>query len=175
MLIFFILFVFFTWVLLSIVIWSVYNGISPMPSSSKAKKCLLKHLPSQVEGKIYELGSGWGTLAFPLAAHNPNRHVIAIENSPFPLWVSRLRQLFHRQPNLTFLHKNFFDKDLSNAGLIVCYLYPGTMTKLKGKFDRELPSGTLVISNTFAIPGRKPIEVFDVEDLYKTKVYIYKW
>lgn len=49
-------------IILSVVIGSLWNGISPMPTSSKAKYCLFEALPLQIDGKIYELGSGWGRL-----------------------------------------------------------------------------------------------------------------
>jgi hypothetical protein len=55
-----------------------------------------------------------------------------------------------------------------------CYLYPGGMQKLKPKLERELSPGTLVISNTFSIPGWVPAEVFHGEDFFHSPVYVYK-
>lgn len=146
------------------------NGISPMPSSLKARQTILNHLP-QTEGVIYELGSGWGTLALPVAAHYNQQQVIGFETSPVPLLIS---QIFCRRPNLTYKRKNFFNENLNDASLIICYLYPGAMRELKQKFQDELKPGTSIITNTFAIPGWEPKEVWEVNDLYKTKIYRYE-
>lgn len=162
------------WILLSIVIWSYRLGITPTPTSSKAKRCLLKALPDKLEGKILELGSGWGTLAVPLAKTYKNCSVIGYEISPLPFFVSWVRVRFSGVSNLKLLRQDFFKVDMSDASLIVCYLYPGAMRKLKEKFEKELKPGTYVISNTFAIPGWQPISVHEVNDLYRTKIYVYR-
>ena len=125
-----------------IVYWSWQNGISPMPSSLKAKRCLLSALPQPLHGKIYELGTGWGTLLFPLARQYPDCQVVGFETSPIPYLVSRIRQLYCRLPNVVLERRDFFSVLYGDADLIVCYLYPGAMRKLQIKFDRELKPGT---------------------------------
>ena len=132
----------------------------------------MQQLPPNLEGTVYELGSGWGTLALPLAKHLPHCHVVGIESSPIPFWVSRA--LAYKQANLTFRREDFFEASLEDATLVICYLYPGAMEKLKEKFDRELRSGAWVISHTFAIPGWTPWRLEKVPDLYRTKIYIYR-
>lgn len=169
-----ILLIFFFWVLISIVVWSYRNGITPTPTSSKAKKCLMNALPATMQGNIYELGSGWGTLALPLAKRYPNCRVMGFESSPLPFFVSQIRKRLGNVPNLKLYRHNFFEADLRDANLVVCYLYPGAMRKLKEKFQKELKSGTLIVSNTFAIPGWQPEAVHEVGDLYRTKVYVYR-
>ncbi len=32
---------------------------------------------------------------------------------------------------------DFFNVDLKDAGLVVCYLYPGAMERLKDKFEKD--------------------------------------
>jgi len=158
----------------SIVVWSIKNGISPMPSSRKAKRCLLQNLPEIRNGKVYELGSGWGTLAFPLAKKLSRYEIVGYENSPIPFFVSKLLHLFMRLPNLKLFHQDFYQATLTDASLIICYLYPGAMKNLKDKFEKELKPGTLIISNTFAIHGWKPFRVEEVADIYRTKIYFYR-
>lgn len=165
--------------LISIVISSVRNGISPMPTSLKTKIQLFEALPSpsQINGTIYELGSGWGTLAIPLAKQYPQSQVIAYETSPVPYWVSRTLGYFilNTHTHLSLVRQDFFQADLNDAALIICYLYPGAMSKLKDKFEKELRSGTWIISNTFAVPGWQPFKVYTVNDLYHTKIFVYKF
>jgi hypothetical protein len=47
------------------------------------------------------------------------------------------------------------------------------MERLRPKFERELKSGSLVVSHTFAVPGWVPESVWQVDDLYRTKIYLY--
>lgn len=152
-------------ILVITVFYSWKLGISPMPSSSQAKKAIYSLLPLEVEGTVYELGAGWGDILKELASRYPR--VIGYELSPFPWAVSAIR-------TKKCLRMDFFDADLSDAGLIVCYLYPGAMKKLKAKFDKELKPGTIVISNTFQIPGWEPSQVIKLRDLYKTPIYLYE-
>jgi Methyltransferase small domain len=164
------------WILASIVLWSFRNDISPMPTGIRTKPILLQAIPREIRpGKIYELGSGWGTLALPLARQYPDFEVIAYETSTIPFLVSLLRAKFARLPNLTILKKNFYNEPLADASLVVCYLCMGAMEKLKEKFTRELQDNTWIISNTFAIAEWKPETVYQIRDLYHTKIYVYHW
>jgi len=157
----------------SIIQWSLRNQISPMPSSPKAKRSLMSVLP-EVTGNVYELGSGWGTLAFPVAKHYPNSQVVGLETSPIPYYISGTWLSLAGPSNLHFEKKNFFDVSLSDASLVVCYLYPEAMKRLKDKFHMELKPGAWVVSNTFAIPGWTPVQVVEVDDIYYSKIYIYR-
>lgn len=159
----------------SIITGALKNGIGPTPTSQKVKQSLLKSLPNEFDGKIFELGSGWGTLAIPIAKKFQSHVVTGYECSPVPFYFSQLRLLLSPLQNLTFRKEDFFLIPLDKAGLIICYLFPEAMKKLKEKFKHELKPGTWVISHTFAIPGWKPERIIVVNDLYKTKIYIYKF
>lgn len=160
-------------VLLSICYWTVRTGISPMPTTHKIKKALIKALPEHIEGTIVELGSGWGTLVFPIAKRYPACNVIGYELSPIPYAISQLRLLFSRYKNITFKRKDFFKDPLQDASVAICYLYPGAMQKLKEKFEKKGDADLLIVTHTFAIPGWTPEKVIRVDDLYKTQIYFY--
>lgn len=164
----------FVMIIFSVVYWSIRNGISPMPTSPKARRKLLDVLHLELDGVIYELGSGWGTLAFPLARLYPKCQVIGFETSLIPFWFSKVRQCVMRLPNLQLRREDFFQVTLQDASLVVCYLYPGAMRRLGVKFLEELKPGTWVVSNTFSIPGWRAIEVVEVGDLYYSKIYLYR-
>lgn len=162
------------WCFVSVLFWSIKNGISPMPSSGKQTKAILSLIPPGTAGLIYELGSGWGTLAFRLARQCPQATIVAIENSPVPYLISRLFQYAVRYPNLRFHREDFFTRPLGDAAGIVCYLFPGAMVRLKPKLQKELENDTWIISNTFAIAGWEPSTRIEIEDLYRTSIYLYK-
>lgn len=144
-----------------------------MPTSRKARKALFSLLPESCEN-IFELGSGWGHLIFPLAKSYPFARIHAYEGSLLPWVCSKGMQKILRIPNLIIARKNFFTVSLTEADLVVCYLYPGAMRKLKDKFQKELKPGTLVATNTFMIPGWTPLKVLPVDDLWCSQVYLYR-
>jgi hypothetical protein len=161
-------------ILISVVYFSLRNGISPTPSSGKQTKAILRMIPADISGNVYDLGSGWGTLALAVAKHLPQCQVIGFESSPIPYAISVILASLSHARNLKFLRLDFLKTSLADAKLVLCYLYPGGMQKLKPKLERELSPGTLVISNTFSIPGWAPAEVFHGEDFFHSPVYVYK-
>ncbi len=158
----------------SIVIYSLRFGITPMPSSKKAQDAMILLLPLTIEkGVIYELGSGWGGLAFRLAKEHPKAKVIAIELSPIPYLFSRARQLLDKRANLIILRKSFYDQNLSDAKAVLCYLFPGAMRKLSLKLKQELPNQCTIISNTFSLINWENTSVIFLDDLSATPIYKY--
>lgn len=162
-------------ILISIVFYSFKYGISPTPTSFKVRKVLLNELPGNFSGTILELGSGFGSLAFCLAKKYPKSQVLAFEISPIPYIFSLMLQLFQKQKNLHFFQKDFYNFNLKDGDLIICYLFPGAMNKLVKKFETELKKGSLVVSHTFALPGKKAERVVRVDDLYRTPIYFYSY
>ncbi|KIC74541.1 hypothetical protein DB41_IJ00120 [Neochlamydia sp. TUME1] len=158
-----------------IIVWSIKNGIGPMPTSPPVKQILLDNLPLQEKGLIYELGAGWGTLAFLLAHKYPQCTILAYESSPIPYFFCRIRHFFSRSPHLHLQYHDFFKANLTDAKMIICYLYPVAMQKLKKKFEEELPKGAWVVTHTFAVPSWKAEQIIEVPDLYSTKIYIYRY
>ncbi len=156
---------------ISIISFSLYTGISPMPSSQAAQQAIARSI-SPKANKIYELGSGWGSLAFAISKHYPHAAITAFELSPFPWLISLLRHI-RRKGNITFYRKNFFKQSLQEAEVIVCYLYPGAMKKLKEKFEKELQPGSLVITNTFRVPGWVPRQTIVLNNAWRTQIFIY--
>lgn len=160
--------------LLLSVVWTTYKyGIGPTPTSFKVKSIWLQILPKIGAGTIYELGAGWGTLAFSLADHYPSNPVVAIEISPLPYAWMKLRQFFFPRKNLTIIYRDFFKIKLLGAELIVCYLFPQAMQKLAEKLKLEGIESTL-ITHTFALPHLKADRIVYVNDLYQTPIYIYE-
>ena len=159
-------------VCLSLIWSSLRAGITPVPSSRRARQVILSAAAQSPAGSIIELGSGWGQLALALAAQYPQRHVIGYEISLIPWLVSLLLKKLYRLPNLSLRRENFLRTKLPHAALLVCYLYPGGMTKLARKLGDE-PTADMLISNTFALPGQEPEQIIRLDDLYKSPIYVY--
>lgn len=159
--------------MLSIVIFTLRTGISPMPTLGKVRRQLLPLIDADLQGTILELGAGWGTLAFALADRCPRAKVIAFELSPLPFAFCRLRQRLAPRPNLELRRQDFFRASFTGASLVVCYLFPGAMTRLEPKLAAELAPGARILSHTFALRGWESLHTLVVEDLYRTPIYLY--
>ena len=144
-----------------------------MPSSKKARNKILDLIPGGVLGEIVDLGSGWGSLVFPIAREFPSCSVVGYEQSPVPLLFSRARSVLSPRANLEIRREDFFDVPLNKAEVIVCYLYQDSMERLKTKFEAELRPGTLVISKDFRVPQWTPRQTHAVNDLMGTVIYVY--
>jgi hypothetical protein len=158
----------------SVAVYSLITGIGPMPSSARARRVILGLLPAGLEGRVVELGAGFGTLAFPLADALPRAEVLAIERSPLPFLVLCLRQRLRPRANLVLLWRDFHRVPLDGAAAAVCYLYPGGMRRLRPKLERELAPGTPVVSNAFAVPGWRPEATLALGDLFAGQVHLYR-
>lgn len=145
-----------------------------MPTSPKQQRVLLDSLPPDLHGKVIDLGSGWGTLAIGLAKRFPSCQITGYESSPVPHYVSEVLLLLLRYPNLKFVRKDIYELSVGDAVAVTCYLYPVAMTKLKSKLETELRPGTIVITNTFAVPDWKPEKIAEVADIYRSKIYFYQ-
>ena len=147
-------------------------GVSPTPTTPRVRNKMLEQIPAETVGKIVELGAGGGTVSFAAAKAFPQCKVVGIEYSIFPFMIARLRQIF--LPNLLFIRRNFFDISFKDAAIVLCYLSNPLMSKLKEKFERELPSGAVIISSTFFIPGWEPEKTIDLDGLWKTRIFVYR-
>jgi hypothetical protein len=155
------------------IVWTTLRvGISPMPSSAKATRAILDLIPGTAGERFAELGSGWGKLALAVTSQRPKAHVVAYELSFLPwLWSIGLARLLGRQ-EIEFVRRDFFDADLGDADVVLCYLFPGAMERLAKRLT-HLKAGSIIISNTFRLPGWEPDEVVELDDLYRTRIYRY--
>ena len=158
---------------LSITWFTLRTGISPMPSSTKACRTILKASEQAGRGTIIDLGSGWGTLLFALARKYPERPVIGYELSWLPWIYSQICKTIFGLHNVKTLRQNFLTADLSEAALLVCYLFPRGMSELQQKLSHGQHPDTLLISSTFALPDNQPSQTIRLDDLYSTPIYIY--
>lgn len=159
---------------LSIVYSTVMVGIPPMPSSTKAYQAMAKLIDETGTGTIIDLGSGWGNFVIPIAKRYPQRQIVGYELSLLPWITSTLIKHALRLDNLTLYRQDFLKADLSTASVLVCYLFPEAMDKIKIKLLQEKPGVKFLISNNFSLPSWESDELIQLNDFYKSPVYLYK-
>jgi len=157
----------------SIIYSTVKLGISPMPSSKKAYNAIVTLIDNTGTGPIIDLGSGWGNFVVRMAKRNPQRQIVGYELSILPWITSVLLKKTLGLNNLTLYRKNFYDANLSNASVLICYLYPEAMNKINNKLIVENPNVGFLISNNFALPSWQPKQTLLLDDFYKSPIYLY--
>jgi SAM-dependent methyltransferase len=127
----------------------------PLYNSNRAAwQALLELLPP---GPVTfaDLGAGLGgPLAF-LAQARPDATFLGVEASPLTWFLARLRTLPCRR-NCRVRWGNLWRQDLAGCDVVYAFLSPTPMPALWAKACREMKTGSLLVSNTFEIPGREP-------------------
>lgn len=117
---------------------------------------------------IYDLGCGDGTLLIT-AAEEYGARGVGIEIDPSRVWIAKFRIWLKKLGNkITIERKDFFPMDISGATVVVMYLIPKTLGRLKPKLLKELKPGTRVV--TFVYKMDLPLIAKDE----KTEVYVYQ-
>ncbi len=157
------------------IVWSTVRlGISPMPSSRSQTQAVLSVLPADFAGTLFELGAGWGTLAFALAKRFPHARIVAFEGSWIPWLFCWLRRQVQRRPNLSLRYEDFFKADWSEADIFVAYLFTGAMQRLGEALPLRARPGALLVTHTFAARALEPVSEAHVADSWRTPVMVYR-
>jgi hypothetical protein len=70
---------------------------------------------------------------------------------------------------------SFWPRDLSDANVVFCYLFPDVMGKLANKLEKELSSNARVVSCNFPLPGWHPHKVLRPESLrHGDPIFVYR-
>lgn len=155
-----------------LVYWSVFHTQVPLYlSSSQAWQAVANVLPSQAGVRVIDLGSGIGGLLKYLSGVRQDIELIGVEAAPLPFLAGWLRTLGGR---CRMRFGSLWDVDLAEFDVAYAYLSPVPMGKLWEKVQREMRPGSLLISNTFAVPDAIPAETVCLDDFHQSILYIYR-
>lgn len=121
---------------------------------------------------IYDLGCGTGTVLIQ-AVKNYSVKAIGFERA-WPLYLICLirKKLGGFEDNLKFKMGDFFKQDISQADIVYIFGMPSAIAnKLKPKMERELKSGTKIISYVFPVEGWRPEKIDLKTD--RSPIYLY--
>ena len=153
----------------SIVVWLLWPmiiGAQWVPTSMRVVKRMLELADVQEGDVVMDLGSGDGRIVMTAASEYKVR-AIGIEADPLRLLWSKYRIRQRRlSDRVKVLWGNFLDIDLGEASVVTVYQNQATNKKLKPKFEKELKSGTRVISHVFTLDGWEPRKVDKESQLY---------
>lgn len=150
---------------ISIILPNKYNA-PWVPTSMKVVHKMLQLARVGPDDLVYDLGCGDGRIIIVAARYYGTR-AIGIEIDPLRyVWCQILITMLGLRDRVQIIFGNFFDKNLSDADVITCYLLPTTNEKLEDKFKQELRAGTSVVSHNFLFPGLKLLRKESDHNLY---------
>lgn len=160
-------------IVLLAVFWNSSGDRVPLYLSNNATWAALEDLlPGEQQVRFADLGCGLGgTLAY-LAARRLDGEFVGVESAPLPALVSWVRLLARR--NARLIYADLWSHDLSRYDVVYCFLSPVPMPQLYEKARREMRPGSLLISNTFEVPGIAPDETLRVDDRRQTRLLIWR-
>ena len=166
-----------TWYLLGFaLLLAIYwrTDLSQVPlylSNATTARAVVELLPPRA-ARIADLGCGDGGLLRRLARARPDCQFAGYEHAPAPWLWAWLGNLGRRNAHIHY--GDFWQRHLGEFDVVYAFLSPVPMPRLMEKLRRELRPGSLLIANSFAVPGAEPERVFALDDRRKTQLYLYR-
>lgn len=147
-----------------------------MPSPATVRRAAVVALRRHWNGQpIVDLGSGFGGLARTAAAAVPGGSVVGIERSLIPFLYAATTNALRGPENVRFVRASFESLKLSDATTYLCYLSPGSMSRLRRQYERDRPRNGVLVACVFAMPGWTPADRIECNDALAGTVYVYRY
>ena len=142
-----------------------YPDAAPfVPAPIEIVEAMLKTAEVGPQDVVYDLGSGDGRIVI-MAAQKFGAKAVGVEIDSDLVRESRERaQRAGVSGKAEFLESDLFQTDIRPATVVLMYLLPKTLAKLKPKLLAELKPGSRVISFFFPIEDWAPSKVIEVNN-----------
>jgi SAM-dependent methyltransferase len=159
-------------ILLLLVYWRTDKSQVPLYLSNAATAEALALLLPKQSCRVVDLGCGHGGLLRRLARARPDCRFLGIEHAPLPWLWARLAGI--GQTNLKIRYGDFWSEPLSSYDVVYAFLSPRPMPRLMAQALAQMRRGTLLVSNSFAVPDAQAEGVVEVADRRATKLFCYR-
>jgi len=119
-------------------------------SGSAAVAALAELLPCGA--RCIDLGCGAGTVLVGLSSRRPDARITGVEAAPLPWCISRIRCLASGI-GCRVRWGSFWCTHLGDYDVVYAFLSPAAMPRLWRKARREMRPGSILVSNSFPVPG----------------------
>lgn len=160
-------------VALALIYWSSFRTQVPLYlTNRKTATAVATLLPATQTVRLLDIGAGTGSLLRVLARLRPDCRLTGIESAPAPWALGWL--LGRKLPTLEWHRGDFFAASWAEYTVIYAFLSPVPMAQVWAKACAEMAPGTLLISNSFAIPDCEPERIIDLDDRRHTRLLVYR-
>lgn len=140
-------------------------------SNATTAQAVLQLLPA-APCRVVDLGCGHGGLLRRLARARPDCEFLGIEHAPLPWLWARLASA--GCANLSIRYGDFWRQSLAPFDVVYAFLSPAPMPRLYAQARAQMRAGTLLVSNSFAVPGVAAERVVEVADRRATQLHCYR-
>ncbi len=137
-------------------------------TNTKTAKAICKLANIDNKDIVYDLGCGDGEVLLQAAKRGAKG--VGIEIDPLRVFIAKARVFINNfNDKIIIKRNNFFNEKYSDATVIIVYLVPKTLERLKTKFLQELKPGVLIVSYKYEID--LPLIAYDKRNeirVYKT-------
>ena len=160
--------------LLLLLNWNSFAGGVPLYlTGDSTRKKLHRLLDTRDPAfRFIDLGSGLAGTLYQLSRHYPHATFEGVETAPLVYLASWFRCLFRR--NCRIRYRSLWKVDLSQYDIVYCFLSPVPMPALWQKAKAEMKNKSLLISNTFEIPGIPPQQEIQMKDWRGSKLLVWE-
>lgn len=154
-----------------LVFWRTDRSRVPLYlSNAVTAQALLALLPA-TPCRVADIGCGDGRFLRALARARPDCTFVGIEHAPAVWLLARLMNM--GQANVEVRYGDLWSMSLKPYAVLYAFLSPTPMPALWQKACNEMVEGSLLVSNSFAIPEVTPEQVIEVADRRQTRLYCY--
>lgn len=158
-------------IVFALVFANAFQERVPLYLTNATTKMALKTLiKDKSKLSFMDLGCGLGGNVVFMAKQSQVIQAHGVETAPVPLILAKLYSVF--KGGQVFA-KNIWRTDLSHYDVVYAFLSPEPMPRLWQKVSQEMPVGSVLVSNSFAVPDIEPSEVWALNDRRQTHLYIY--
>lgn len=145
----------------------------PLYLSNRATwDAVLALLPEDASFSFIDLGCGDGGGLVYLAERRPLGRFVGVETAPLPFLLAWLRTRY--RTNCRVYLRSLWREDLSGYRVAYAFLSPAPMSRLWEKVKQEMKPGSLLISNSFEVPGENPDQELPVNDALESRLLVWR-
>ncbi len=139
-------------------------------SNRQTKQALCQLMRDRGANRFIDLGCGFGGVVRAVAGDGYTAS--GVETAPMAFLIARVLSSLERRG--TILRRDLWTVDLSDVDVVYTFLSPEPMPALYKKAKAEMKPGSLLVSNSFAVEGIEPHEVWELPDRRRTQLFLYR-
>lgn len=150
-----------------------------IPLPKKALQSVVKAMAIKSDDIVYDLGCGDGRVLIECCRNEPKAKYIGIDKSLIAITMAKINLIINKNlsKNIKIRRNDILKEDLTMASCIYMYLYPKVLDKLIPKLEKELTPGTKVISCSFPLKNRQPVQTISLGENNRLakKIFVYQF